>query len=321
MNQELLLKFFNDEPFKSERMCGLTNFVYKVSTAKESVIYRRYTSTFRLFQNREREVRFQQELAQLELAPKVLYSDNLQRIEEYWPYSPVTLSEIKEDYIEVARMLGSFHKLRNRNSFVEIFDTPSIYQWLHNVNLRDEIFDVITDCNCQKLYSTFEQVFSDQNQTFILGLFKDPSFSELPLVIAHNDLNATNFLKDKRLMKYHLIDFEFAGLNYPGYELANFFNEMEWDYTFSEPPYFKIKEGWQEDLKLNFIKEYWKEYANSDEIPKALLRQIEIGGILQNYFWMLIGGLSLKQEQQGIDLVYYVNRRMTNFNKVLNLTQ
>jgi thiamine kinase-like enzyme len=96
-----------------------------------------------------------------------------------------------------------------------------------------------------------------------LGLFDDPSLDALPLIIAHNDLNATNFLKDVRKMQYHLIDFEFAGLNYPGYELANFFKEMEWDYTYPEPPYFKIRDGWDSDLKLNFIKEYWRVFADS----------------------------------------------------------
>ena len=70
-------------------------------------------------------------------------------------------------------------------------------------------------------------------------LFDDPALKELPLVFCHNDLNSTNFLQDEQ-GKYHLIDWEAAGLNYQGYELANFFNEMTWDYTITERPFFKI---------------------------------------------------------------------------------
>ncbi len=61
----------------------------------------------------------------------------------------------------------------------------------------------------------------------------------MDLVLAHNDLNLTNFLKDDK-NKFHLIDWECGGINYPGFEIANFFNELKWDYTYNEEPYFRV---------------------------------------------------------------------------------
>ena len=58
-------------------------------------------------------------------------------------------------------------------------------------------------------------------------------------MLAHNDLNLTNFLKDDK-NQFHLIDWECGGLNYPGYEIANFFSELKWDYTYNEEPYFRV---------------------------------------------------------------------------------
>ena len=47
-------------------------------------------------------------------------------------------------------------------------------------------------------------------------------------------MNSTNFLKkqNNQSNEYFLIDWECAGLNYPGYDIANYFNEMNWDYSY-----------------------------------------------------------------------------------------
>jgi hypothetical protein len=65
MNSAIVSKFLDDEPYISERMCGLTNFVYKVASHNKVVIHRQYTTIFSIFQDREREVKLQCELAKL----------------------------------------------------------------------------------------------------------------------------------------------------------------------------------------------------------------------------------------------------------------
>lgn len=43
-------------------------------------------------------MRLQNELATLKLAPNILYSDDIQRIEEYLPYKQVDLKDLKNEY-------------------------------------------------------------------------------------------------------------------------------------------------------------------------------------------------------------------------------
>ena len=46
-----------------------------------------------------------------------------------------------------------------------------------------------------------------------------------PAVFAHNDLLAGNILLDKVNDKVYLIDFEYGGTNYRGFDIANHWNE------------------------------------------------------------------------------------------------
>ena len=53
---------------------------------------------------------------------------------------------------------------------------------------------------------------------------KDPS----SFVFCHNDLNVGNIIENNTALT--LIDYEFAGMNFLGYELGNFFNELASEY-------------------------------------------------------------------------------------------
>ncbi|KAM3131132.1 hypothetical protein pb186bvf_016712 [Paramecium bursaria] len=315
MNKDILTPYFTDE-YTLERLSSLTNFVYKVSSQTKTLIYRDYSSIFHIFQDREKEVKFQQRLSELNLAPRILYSDNQQRLEEYLPYESVELYELRRDYLQVAKLLGEFHKLNSHQEITEIFEKKaSIKVSLTQIGLQDKILEIIQNKAPQKVVDQLRSVFSNEIQSRILKLFESECLKELDLVIAHNDLNLTNFLKNKGQL--HLIDFEYAGLNYPGYEIANFFSEMEWDYTFKEYPYFKIskEQGLSEDEKIKFVQTYWETYSGKDQVPQALWEQIQIGYILQNYFWLLIGALSYQFEEQQIDLEYYIKLRIQGLNQ------
>ena len=58
MNKDILTPYFADE-YTLERLSSLTNFVYKVSSSTKTLIYRDYSSIFHIFQDREKEVKFQ----------------------------------------------------------------------------------------------------------------------------------------------------------------------------------------------------------------------------------------------------------------------
>ena len=81
-------------------------------------------------------------------------------------------------------------------------------------------------------------VFSDE---FIVSAQQIIESSKSPLVFAHNDTNSTNLLYDKSNDKMYLLDYEYAGYNYRGFEFGNFFNEQLWDYEVKTPPFFAVR--------------------------------------------------------------------------------
>jgi len=127
-------------------------------------------------------------------------------------------------------------------------------------------------------------------------------------------------------LKLHILDWEGAGLNYAGYELANFLKELTWDYTLPIPPYFRVENssGLTEEEFKRFLDAYWRAYTGEPalEYPTKLLRSIEICGVLQNYFWLMIGALSLKFKttELSIDLVEYIKTRARILEKDLDCT-
>ncbi|KAJ1662986.1 hypothetical protein IW140_004713 [Coemansia sp. RSA 1813] len=58
-----------------------------------------------------------------------------------------------------------------------------------------------------------------------------------PVVFTHNDLQYGNILRMERTGKLEIVDFEFAGHNYRGYDIANHFCEWMVDYYHPEHPH------------------------------------------------------------------------------------
>lgn len=61
--------------------------------------------------------------------------------------------------------------------------------------------------------------------------------------------------KDKKAI---FIDYEYSCFNYPIYDIANYFNETEFDYEEKEEPFFRVIEEWpgKPERKDRFIKCY-----------------------------------------------------------------
>lgn len=72
--------------------------------------------------------------------------------------------------------------------------------------------------------------------------------SEL-IVFSHNDTQENNFLYNKTRNETKIIDFEYSSLNFRGVDLASYLIESSIDYTYEEPPNYKID---AEELVNNF---------------------------------------------------------------------
>ena len=61
------------------------------------------------------------------------------------------------------------------------------------------------------------------------------------VVFCHNDCNPGNILKLENTNKLMLIDYEYGSYNYRGFDIANTFCEMMFDYNCDEAPYFRAE--------------------------------------------------------------------------------
>lgn len=133
------------------------------------------------------------------------------------------------------------------------------------------------------------------------------------MVLSHNDINMTNCIigPDGRLT---LLDYEFACLNYLGFEMGNMFNEVATDYANT----FEIKPDWElsKEAKEAIIHHYFNTLGLSVEWERQQ-RLVEIGRLLSHYFWMVIGLQSFEDSDCQLDLNYYIQRRVEYIGKYL----
>ncbi|TNV72765.1 hypothetical protein FGO68_gene10596 [Halteria grandinella] len=89
-----------------------------------------------------------------------------------------------------------------------------------------------------KLMQHEDELISDYRELFSIY---DPAKRPHDVVFSHNDFQENNVLiNNTEQLKLTLIDFEYSGPNYRGYDIASFMNEQFMDYIIKEAPFFKI---------------------------------------------------------------------------------
>ncbi|KAJ2863077.1 hypothetical protein GGI22_002047 [Coemansia erecta] len=91
-----------------------------------------------------------------------------------------------------------------------------------------------------------------------------------PLVFTHNDLQPGNVLRMERTGKIEIVDYEFSGYNYRGYDIANHFCEWMIDYYHPEHAHIMDPEQYpNEKQRHNFLLAYVRAKAFIDANAKA----------------------------------------------------
>lgn len=132
------------------------------------------------------------------------------------------------------------------------------------------------------------------------------------MVLAHNDFYYRNILREPG-GKLHLIDFEYAGPNFLGADVANFLGELVTDYDCAEPPFFAPRLGdWPKPAQVRELMRFYlalhsgfgqlrarltepgfvdvvRAHAAFEELPEAKLDAyvslLPFWGQLANVFW------------------------------------
>jgi hypothetical protein len=157
--------------------------------------------------DRDSEVKILNSIKNLELAPKVLYQDEPAGI-LIWEFIPGIKPLFNSGNKE--------HCLKSLGRELSL---------IHNTSIPDDCSDIFS--NSMELYghllqdTVYEALYKKAS-----SLFKELYFDETPKVLSHNDLNQDNLLWKN---KFYFLDWEYASLNHPCFDLASLVNTYKLD--------------------------------------------------------------------------------------------
>ena len=104
------------------------------------------------------------------------------------------------------------------------------------------------------------------------------------LVFCHNDIHHGNFIVGDS-GKVTFIDFEFSGYNFPAFDIANYFNEIMFEYSPDISDGFKIDESKYPDKREQI--EFLEAYLRTDIVSSDWLKEIEKFRFVSHVFWTI----------------------------------
>lgn len=217
MSQIKILETISETPYSRVSYCHLNNVKAVLKTKKEAIITNSIAT----------ELKIHQFLNKYHLCPEILDYDLLNNriIYEYIEY-PVENSEYNQVFLEIlGKTLSKLHSLNCRNQDIGTFE-EKIESYRNILNTSNAI-------EIQEGFALFDK------------LYKKPT----KLVFCHNDLNPMNIFLDKKMQ---FIDWEYAGLNMPIYDIAS----IKKSFNFSSDQFNIFLKAYGQDFNLNDLNEF-----------------------------------------------------------------
>ena len=195
-------EWINAENLNVEKLTGgISNQIYKVSSKNlGSILVRTYGQKMESLINRTDEINIFKFVSNNNLSPKLLGLFDRGRFEEYIDAKPLNEKNIVKFRKEIINKIKKINSL-SFNGCLICWDR--LYNW-NNLLKSNNLQNYLDEINQLK------QKLEEYPDTHIF--FKQ--------VFCHNDLLPSNILVDDN-NKIHIIDYEYAGINYIGLELAN----------------------------------------------------------------------------------------------------
>ncbi|KAI0980440.1 hypothetical protein GJ496_007168 [Pomphorhynchus laevis] len=199
-------------------------------------------------------------LSEWGIGPKVYAVRGSSRLEQFFEAKTLRTSDLRNVTLrnKIARVLAKFHSFEMplMKEPKWLFETVQNYlQKVKNLNFQND--------NEKMMYELlFKKV--DLNKEFddLRAILSEvPS----PVLFSHNDVQPGNLL----LMEsgeIKLIDYEYSGYNYRGFDLGNFFCEFMFDYNCNVYPYFNCNFDRYPSIETQreFIEEYVRSWMKNN---------------------------------------------------------
>ena len=217
MSKIKIAETISETPYARVSYCYLNGVKAVLKTKKEAIITNSIST----------ELEIHQFFSNCDLCPEILEFDlrNNQIVYENIQFS-VESSEYNQVFLKIfGKTVKRLHALNYKNQDISTFNNK--IESYRNILSSNSTYEI------QKGFALFD------------NLYKNPT----KLVFCHNDLNPMNIFLNKK-MKF--IDWEYAGLNMPIYEIAS----IKKSFNFSSDQFKIFLKAYGENFNLNDINEF-----------------------------------------------------------------
>jgi thiamine kinase-like enzyme len=118
-----------------------------------------------------------------------------------------------------------------------------------------------------------------------------------------------------------VVDFEYAGYNPRGYDIANHFCEWTYDYHSEQPAAMDISQFPTYDEQIRFLKAYLETPSNHENpdildkliTPKSLQKEVSMWLLASHLNWGLWGLIQASQSEIDFDYFLFSTQRLNAF--------
>ncbi|CAF2648150.1 unnamed protein product [Rotaria sp. Silwood2] len=304
---------------------GLSNILFAIYSRKNNgIIIKIYGKNSDLIVDRQAEIQYMIHLAQFHMSPSIILTFNNGFIYQYLPGSPVSNGNEEKAFL-IARKLAEFHSV----PFIDKNVKGQLVEKLrHYINLlngtNEELYKRIKLSSSSYLNDiSWLKITEDINKIEEIIDEKNSLWSNLSIVICHNDTQCLNFLYDdmNNNNKISLIDFEHCARNFWLFDVINHFIEYagcdneEPDYDNTYPKRNKQKQ-WLEIYLSNalFLNDKFEKQMTIDEL-------CDLGDCLRapiHLYWSLwafLEALLSPESMKKFDYIKYGKYRLKQYEK------
>ncbi|KAJ2129619.1 hypothetical protein GGF48_002357 [Coemansia sp. RSA 921] len=271
-----------------DRLSGaMTNSVYMVTLSAQrpapllsKYLLRVYGTGVDELLSREKELYWLAQLTHLGIGPQVFGIFGNGRLEEYLESTTLGRMDIRDGSTSkhIARRMSELHALVSyyrpaRNVSGSAFESGEPELWA-NIDswmllVRQKWAHISRVCSkspeCTRVLNSWDNI-----ERCVRSLRARISRVHSPIVFAHADLQYGNILRLKQTGELVVVDFEYAGYNYRGFDIANHFCEWMADYHRSSNPHLLDPSSYPtQEQQRGFLRTYVKSNAFLDANMRA----------------------------------------------------
>lgn len=285
------------EEIKEYLLGGLSNNLELIGPIGNKKIRRVFGKNTNILVNRNDEYLVMKNISDIGLGPKIFENGENERIEEYLEgYKTCISDQIISDGDILTNIFRAYKKIGT-------IDIPG----LKKKSLVIRRLSTWTKA-ANRIDSSHKEIYTKANNLIITIIL---TCSNDAIKLCHNDLVAGNIMTnpDKEIK---FIDFEYAGYNYPLYDIANFLTELSIDYSGSR---FCDKEVCMDKL-LPVIYGLVKDdiTINGQEISyDNFVKKIRIFTMCCHFLWGVWSVIKSVGMENNFDYKSYANYRFDKF--------